>query len=181
MRSTRLFVSTAPSAINKCSNVSHRYGGRHAMWMSRLSAGRYSATVAVQNANTTLSCNGWLTDWLTGRLAGWLAGWSSDWPCTHPHALLTLATAARDLRVWRHAECVAQDVLRIGSRGRDWSFNSSMLHAPCMHQMWFVGQADFSRLRYISHLFANTNFSENIKNSHNLGILISLGLIRFSQ
>lgn len=117
------------------------------IWMGHLSGGRYSAVV-VQNANTTLPCN-------------WLAGWLA----LHAPSRITHCRnrQRRDLRAWRHAECVAQDVLRIGSRGRDWSFNSSMLLAPlpasplsfpfplllCVSNLCFVclvWQIDFSRI-----------------------------------
>ena len=40
------------------------------------------------------------------------------WPCTHPRALVT----HREGDPWRDA-CVAQGASRIGSRGKDWSFN----------------------------------------------------------
>lgn len=46
----------------------------------------------------------------------------ANWPCTHPHALLT----QRRWDPWRHA-FVERGAPRIGSRGRNWSFNSSVV------------------------------------------------------
>lgn len=102
--------------------------------------GRYSAVVVVQTANTTLPCNGLV------ELAGWLADWLADWLALHvPSSRITHSRNCREREerkreiekerdLWRHAQCVAQDVLRIGSRGRDWSFNSTTLRAPwCVH------------------------------------------------
>lgn len=106
-----------------------------------LSGGRYSAVV-VQNANTTLPCN-----------------WLADWPCTHPHALLTVATATR-------GEICARDVTRsawhrtfyelgqegeIGHLTRARYVPSSLLSPPplCVSNLCFVclmWRTDFSRM-----------------------------------
>lgn len=58
----RWFAPTRPRPFARRTLQPSPQMWRHATWMSRLSADRYSAIAAVQNANTTLPCNDWLTD-----------------------------------------------------------------------------------------------------------------------
>lgn len=85
-------------------------------------------------------------------------GCSTDWPCTHPPRITHYSRNCQErrMRVTSHIQCVVQDVLRIGSRGRDWSFNSTTLRCPlsCIWNARLVRQGNFSRPMHLAAICA---------------------------